>query len=460
MNGGSIGGVLALNALFLLSGLAILFAARGWRSWGELLRLAGCAYLVGLAGLSVLATEVLSLGGDLGVGVIIGLCAGTTGVAVAVGLRLRRPLPAGLGWRSPREPFALLGVAACAIAAVLAESFVRVATTYGVWEWDAWAFWVPKAEGIYYAGGLDPTLFRSLAAPSYPILVPTLEAMDFHFMGAVDTVTLRFQFWLLMVGFVFAVAGLLRPLVPLVVIWPFLGLMLLMPEYELRSLAAQADVTLDYLFVLAALSVALWLLRREHWYLVPAGVFLAGAMSTKREGVLLAACLLVAGLGAAALTRMGWPRLLATAAGAYVLTIPWRIWWSSHGFFNQTSPVSFPDLWHHSDRAWPGLKLVLRLAFSYNQWLVAVPVACAAAVLLVAAGRRLLPGFFAALFALVVLGFTWIVWSISSLPLDTSDQTPLPRAVGALVLLCVALGPLMIWEAFATREPEPVAVRV
>ena len=59
--------------------------------------------------------------------------------------------------------FALLGVAACAIAAVLVESFVRVATTYGVWEWDAWAFWVPKAEGIYYAGGLDPALFGSLA---------------------------------------------------------------------------------------------------------------------------------------------------------------------------------------------------------------------------------------------------------------------------------------------------------
>ncbi len=459
LNGHSIGGLLALNALFWLVGMAILFAVRGWRTWGEVGRLAGCAYLVGLVGVVVLGTEVLSLGGDTGLGVVLALCAAAIVAGAAVGRRLGRPLPAATPRLAAREPFLLVGVWCAAVAAVLVESFVRIATTVGVWEWDAWAFWVPKAEGIYYFGGLDPQLFRHLAAPSYPILVPTLEAMDFHFMGSADTVTLRLQFWLLMVGFVLTVAGLLRPAVPLALVWPFLGLMLLMPEFDLRALATQADVTLDYLFVAAALAVALWLVRKEGWYLAVAGVFLAGAMSTKREGVLLAGCLLVAGLLGAVPARRGWHLLLGTTVAVYLSTIPWRVWWSGHGFKDETSPVSISDLWRHSDRAWPGFKLVLRLAFNYDSWLVAVPLGVVAALLLLAAGRRLLPVFFFALVGLVAAGFTWIVWSISTLPLNTSDQTPLPRAVGALVLLSIALGPLMVHEALeaSRRQPETAA---
>ena len=91
------------------------------------------------------------------------------------------------------------------------EAFYRVAHLQGPESFDGWAFWTAKAKAIYFFGGLDEHLFRTLPGATYPILLPTLHAIAFHFMGSADTVTLHLQYWLLLVGFVGAVAGLLRP---------------------------------------------------------------------------------------------------------------------------------------------------------------------------------------------------------------------------------------------------------
>ena len=40
--------------------------------------------------------------------------------------------------------------------------------------------------------------------------MPVLQAIDFHFMGSVDVPNLAFQSWLLLVGFLWASAALLR----------------------------------------------------------------------------------------------------------------------------------------------------------------------------------------------------------------------------------------------------------
>ena len=60
-------------------------------------------------------------------------------------------------------------------------------------------------------------------APSYPLLVPALQAMDFQLMGAADQNTIAVQYWFLLAGFVGAVAGLLNPHVPSYLVWPFLA---------------------------------------------------------------------------------------------------------------------------------------------------------------------------------------------------------------------------------------------
>ena len=45
-------------------------------------------------------------------------------------------------------------------------------------QWDAWAFWLPKAKSLLDFGGLDTAVggFTSFANPGYPPLVPALEA--------------------------------------------------------------------------------------------------------------------------------------------------------------------------------------------------------------------------------------------------------------------------------------------
>src|SRR4026209_183293 len=88
--------------------------------------------------------------------------------------------------------------------------------------------------------------FLALANPSYPPLVPALEAAAFHAMGSADTVTLHVQFWFFLSGFVAAVAGVLGPRVHAAVLGPILLVVLVAPRVVARSLAPQAHVPRDH----------------------------------------------------------------------------------------------------------------------------------------------------------------------------------------------------------------------
>mgnify|MGYP003439602432 CR=1 FL=1 len=65
------------------------------------------------------------------------------------------------------------GIAASGVLLVAAFRSARLA---GLYEWDGWAFWVPKAEAIYYLGRLDAQFFTLLPGSSYPPLLPVLNA--------------------------------------------------------------------------------------------------------------------------------------------------------------------------------------------------------------------------------------------------------------------------------------------
>ena len=45
----AIAGLFAFNLFVLAVGSSVLFGIRGWRSWAELLRLSGVAYLIGVS---------------------------------------------------------------------------------------------------------------------------------------------------------------------------------------------------------------------------------------------------------------------------------------------------------------------------------------------------------------------------------------------------------------------------
>src|SRR5262249_40707124 len=93
MSWGAIFGVVALNAGFLAVGVAVLFALRGWRSWGELLRLSGLAYMLGVSSTATVLVWILIVSIPFSVATVLVAGALVGVVAVAAGVRLGRQLP-------------------------------------------------------------------------------------------------------------------------------------------------------------------------------------------------------------------------------------------------------------------------------------------------------------------------------------------------------------------------------
>ena len=448
MTAQSLLGLLALNVLFLVVGSVMVWALRGDDAWGELVRLAGLAYLAGAATVVTLCSFALVLGTGVGVLAVAAVAAGVAAAAVAAGRALGRTLPARVRGPGPsgREPFRLVGLAAAGLTVLYLANFFRAArlqTQFTFAEWDVWNSWTTKAKSFYLFGGLDETVYATFFMPGYPIFVPTLEAIAFHFMGAPDTTTLHLQFWLLLVGFVAAVAGLLRPAVPLVVVWPFLLLLVLLPELNVHVIAPQADFTLDFLFATASLLVALWVVRREPWLLATATLLLAGAVTTKREGLLLVGARVVAALAATwRESRRAWPPLALAGAGALLATVPWEVWRRANALPGQLSDSSVELGLERLDAA---AAAVLQILFDYDRWLVTAPLGLIAAALVLLRGDRRLGALYLVTTALVAAGLAWVLAAGVEYTVGAdTDENPIPRASGALALLTIALAPLML----------------
>ena len=291
-------GVIELNALFAITGLALLAGLRGWRTWLELLDSLGLALLLGTSSVAVLATLVLIAGGGLPTWTILGLAAAVAIPGVILSVVLRRPLPSTLGVL-PRLSLGtgVAAVGAAGLVAILVELF-RLARVMPLGGGDSFEDWVPRAKIIYFFGKIDTPLFTGLPGPRYPILVPTLQAMDFRFMGSGFGPELAVEYWFLFAGFAFAASFVLRRIAPAWLVWLFVALTAVLPQLVNRVLNAQADWALDVFFVLAALVAVAWLREGGSWLLVSLGILLAAEIATKQEGLLLVGCLYV-GLAAA-----------------------------------------------------------------------------------------------------------------------------------------------------------------
>jgi hypothetical protein len=456
MNAHSLFGLIAYNLFLLASGTSVLFAIRGWHTWGELVRLSGVAYLLGVAATGVVYSIELVVDIPFSlVSIFVTGCA-LSAAGAAVGWGLGRTLPPIARSRSNLLPrLSWLGAFFAATTVVYLEALFRAGRLAALDEYDAWAFWVPKAKVIYILRHLDVWFFSSLPGPSYPPVVPALEAAAFHFMGGVDVVTLHLQFWFLFVGFIGAVIGVLGPRVPTLLLWPSLLLALLTPQITGRALQPQADLLLDELVALSAILVAVWLTERRDWQIAGASLLLAGAMLTKREAFLLTACILLPALAATVRkARQAWPRLALVAGFAVLCSLPWRIWFVAHGLPSDAPQAGAAGLFSHLDRFWPSLELTIRDMFGYHLWLVVVPLTIVAVIAALLAGKWTLPVFVAGVVVLGIGGFTWITWAIPSLPItENAALNPVTRAVGSLVLVSAGLVPLLLTAAWRGADP-------
>jgi hypothetical protein len=451
-------GLAALNGGYAALGIALLWAIRGLARWTDVLRLAGLAYLLGVAAFGILWTQLLVLDARFsGWSVVLTLLGGIV-LAGGVGVLLGRPLPRGYGdpRRHASSGAVLVTAAGVALTGLMLEALFRSARLQSLQAYDAWAFWVPKGKAIYFFGGLDPGVFMTFPGPTYPPVVPILDAAAFHAMGGVDVVTFHLQYWFLVLGTVAAIAGCLYRHVPAWLLWPPLVLVLAVPRIAEGLLVPQADVLVDALFVIGGVLLALWLRDGRGWRLAATAVLFAGAGLTKREGLLFAAAaLLVAFLASFERRRIAWPRLLAVAALAGAAAVPWRLWYRSHGIGGE-APVD-AGAGGSLDRIGDALRLSFDVFFATSRWSVVPIVGLIAVGAALVWGDRRVGAFVGALLALVFLGGAWVTYSYRDIPITANEAlNPIVRYTGALVLLAAVATPLLlasVWRSGAEERP-------
>jgi hypothetical protein len=452
----AIAGVAALNVAFGLVGLTFLWALRGFSRWKDVVRLTGLGYLLGLAAFGVVWTQLLVLGMPFGAwGIVLTLALGSA-LGCSAALSLGRALPGAMSGDRPHGAAVLLVSAlGVALAGLLLEALFRSARLQSLQAFDAWAFWVPKAKAIYYFGGLDEQVFTTSPGPTYPPLVPILDAASFHAMGAADTVTFHLQYWFVVAGAVAAIAGCLMRHVPAWLLWPPLLLVLVVPRFGDRLLTPQGDVLVDVLFVVGALLLALWLLDWQGWRLASAGVLFAAATLTKREGLLFVAIAVVVALGVSwQWRRTAWPRLGAVMAVVLVAAIPWRLWYRARDISGEAPPEL--GLSAAFDRAVDSLRLSLDVLFETTLWSIFPVVLVVALVAALAWGDRRLATFFGGLVGLLILGGAWVTYSYASIPITANEAlNPIVRYTGAIVLLGAVAVPLLLASAWRGRGDDP-----
>jgi hypothetical protein len=450
----AVAGLLTLHALYLVVGAAVLWAIRGWTRWRTLGRLLGLAYLLGIASLGIVWTVVLVVGVPFGSVTIAVTSVALVALGAGVGARRGHRVERGDGARLARP--ALVALGGVALVAVYLLALFRVARLQGLFSFDAWAFWVARGKAVYFFDTLDAQIFSEVPHPSYPPVIPILDAAAFHAMGADDVVTLHVQYWLLAVGFVAAVAGLLSRRVPAWILWPSLALAFVLPRMRSNVLAAQADLPLDYLVVAAAVLLALWIADRRPWRLPAATLLLGCGVLVKREGLVLAACVVAAALVATAPTRRtAWPRLAVVGGVVALAAVPWRLWYRAQGIEGETGTAWLGGVW--SERTVDSLRLAVDVLAGTGRWSVVPTVAVAAVVLAAVWGRRSHAVFAAALVVLLTLAgaATSVVFTDIGVT-DDEAVSPIVRLTAGTVLAMSCLTPLLlagVWVGRPRGEP-------
>ena len=317
--------LLACNACFLAAGVGVTRALGVWRTPRGLVRSAALAYLAGVASTGVLLQLLLVLGVRFGVVTVV--CATLALAALGVLGRARHDPPPA---RLPRPQVLPQAVVAAGSAALMAVDL----WFQPLGKWDAWAQWTAKARVIYLFHGLAPSILSTppyyAMNPDYPSLLPSVEASDFAFGGAIDTRVVHLQFLLLFLAMIVALVQLLTPRAP-VLGWSVAALVAVTPAVQVLTASALADVPVAVFFAFAGLFAHRWLVDRDSVALRLFALFAAAALATKFEGRIyigaLALMLLVE------VVRVARDRLvptLAACAVALVGVVPWSLWVGHH----------------------------------------------------------------------------------------------------------------------------------
>jgi hypothetical protein len=438
--------VLAANALMLVAGAGLLPLLGLARTRRELVARLGLAYMVGVvvaaAASMYLALVTGALGLDLGFGAV-GLVVLAAASLAAGWRRLPR------GERGPRPDRAqLAGLLALVPAGLLLVHAARAYAVRPLVEYDGWVIWGTKARALADFGRVYVPVFAGDAYGSihldYPLLLPSLEAVDLRTMGGFDGAALHLQLALLLAGFAGALWALARPAAWAPVVGVTVLAVVASPELLHQLSTNYADVPLALFVGLGVLALACWLERDERPYLVAAVVFLGAAALTKNEGTVFALAALVAAALFAGRARL---RAVGLAAGAVVaLELPWRIWVAAHGIHSQdfrlSNAVDPGYLQRNSGRVGPAVDDLWAHLVDTEHWGYLLPLGCVALLAALAARRIAVSGFAATWFGLSFAGLLVVYW-IAEMPLGENLFNSGHRTVDSLIVGAAAMAPVL-----------------
>jgi hypothetical protein len=425
---------------------------------------AGLAYLLGTAATLTVCVVVLVLGGPFTL-VSFGIVAAVLAVPLALDMRRwRRPARvelrvslSGLGGDPARWAviLTLAAFAALAVVGLLTLGNRPIAAN----DVDAWHIWATKALLLFESPHLPTAIFGFSGDvrfephyninPSYPLLLPLLEALHMRALGRPDPSSVHIVMWLLGIMFVWA-GGFIASRVTSAIVWaPVLaGAMLLSLG---RLLSGYADLPLGLYLGLGTLQLGVWLQSGRRRDLAVAVLLLAGAAGMKNEGtsgalVILAVALAVTVMAqrrhAAARRRQAAPQVMLAVTGLVVVAIlPWRLWVAAHHLQSEEplARIANPGfLAGHLGRVGPALRALEEQIGMTSGVTVFVAIALALVVACLWERRgRTIAAFYLATLAGYFVTLVWSFW-INTLSLTFLLPVTAPRLVLALSFIAVA----------------------
>jgi hypothetical protein len=158
-------------------------------------------------------------------------------------------------------------------------------------------------------------------------------------MGGEDLRLVHLELWILMAAFVWTLSWALLPgrralaWLPAIVVLPILS-----PVVDNIALG-NVDTLVAGFVAAGALFVALWLEDGRPERMILGAVLLAGAATTKNEGLVGSlVVLLLAGIVVLARGRAGWRPWLAGAGIVAFAILPWQLWMAVHDVTNRDVP--------------------------------------------------------------------------------------------------------------------------
>jgi hypothetical protein len=429
-----VAGLLGANALMFCTGLGVLPWLGVARSWRELVSRCGLAYLCGLVLTGILAAHLALVHVSFG-WLALAL---VTSVSVVSGAWHLKGSPRAI-WTRPR--WTVVGAVAGLIA--LLVEYARAFAVAPLDRYDAWAIWALKGHALYAFGWADPTVFAGseyrFANLDYPLLLPSLEGIDFRAMGAFDTRLLHLQFLLLLVAALAALGTILAGRVHPLLLWGTLGALALAPAVFDQLLTAYADLPLALVFAVGVAAAGRWLVTDERWALAVATLCFAAALLMKNEGTLFVAAAF-AGLFAAAWRR--WRLLTIAVAVDVLLLLPWKLYVRVHDLqdINYRLGDSFHP--HHLGVGPIAFRTLGRELADPKQWGLLAPIFLVLVVVAAVRGSRALALFAGVTTLLAWLGLSWI-YVISHFEYSAYLDSTKSRVVASIALAAAALIPLL-----------------